>query len=237
MSFMKASIRGGFAELHPMSAAIGRQRRGGNSHLNNTIIGAYIQYLSAKLMRQMRDGIQMLILVSQRLTGRQSIRMIIGVGSSALLPWCLRIRRLRHFLELRSVRRGHLPVMSHEVFEILRAQDRNLREQQFPLDEGRGRVVQHRPHGDQILQLPTGLLYHPVLAGQHDCHAGQIFHFRVADDQAVNVEPPCRQDTGDARQDAGLILHEAIEYVPFWRERRGQGRFVENRGYSSRGGP
>ena len=35
-----------------------------NSHFNNTIISAYIQHLPAKLMRQMRNSIQMLILMS-----------------------------------------------------------------------------------------------------------------------------------------------------------------------------
>lgn len=86
-------------------------------------------------MRQMRNGVQMLILMSQRLTGRQSVRMIVGVWFPALALrfWIL---RLRHLFQLRSVRHGHLPVVCHQVFKILRSQDRNLRQQQFPLHEG-----------------------------------------------------------------------------------------------------
>ena len=194
---MKASIRGGFAELHPTSVVIDSKTPGENSHLNNAIVCTYIQHLPSKLMRQMRNRIQMLILVPQRLTGRQPARMIIRTRLPALrlLP---RIIRLLHFLQLRRVRRGHLPVMRHQIFEILRPQDRNLRQQQLPLHERRGRVVEHGPHGHQVLELAARLLHHAVLAGQHDGHAGQVFHFRVADDQTVDVEAPCGQDAGDA---------------------------------------
>lgn len=56
------------------------------------------------------------------------------------------------------------------------------------------------------------------MAGEHDGHAGEIFDFGVADDEAVDVEAAGGEDAGDAAQDAGLVLHEAIEDVAFGRE-------------------
>ena len=94
MSFMKASIRGGFAELRhtdtdttrTLAVEISRGERGKKGchgkkplQLDDAIICADVQHLPAKLMRQMRNVIQMLILVPQRLTGRQPARMVIGV--------------------------------------------------------------------------------------------------------------------------------------------------------------
>lgn len=240
MSFIKASIRGGFAELHRFTLSIirGKGSRDGNSHFNDTVIGTDIQHLPAKLMRQVRDGIQMLVLMPQCLTSREPVGMVIGVGSpTAALPLLLRIGRPLQLLQLGRVRRRHLPVVRHQILKILRAQHRNLGEQQLPLHERRGRVVEHGPHGDEILELPPSLLHDAVLARQHDGHAGQVFHLGVADDEAVNVEAPRRQDAGDAGQDARFVLHEAVEDVALGRGGGGEGGFVEDGGDGGGGGP
>lgn len=50
--------------------------QGLNLHFHNAIVRADIENLPTKLMRQMRDGLQMLVLMPQSLTGRQSIRVI-----------------------------------------------------------------------------------------------------------------------------------------------------------------
>lgn len=68
MSFMKASIRGGFAELWMLSVQVPYVQSGGNLHFDNAIVRTYIQYLPAKLMCKMRYSIQMLVFVSQCLT-------------------------------------------------------------------------------------------------------------------------------------------------------------------------
>jgi len=38
----------------------------------------------------------------------------------------------------------------------------------------------------------------------------------MADDERVNVEASCSEDTRDAGENTGLILHEAVEDVSFW---------------------
>ncbi len=65
ISFMKASIRVGLADLSTMSAEINNnQYQQVHLHLNDAIIRTYIQDLSSKLMCQMRDRFQMLVLMS-----------------------------------------------------------------------------------------------------------------------------------------------------------------------------
>ena len=72
MSFMNESIRVGFADLLPAVRRCRQAKSGGKerSHLNNTIISTYIQNLPSELMRQMRNRLQMLMLMPQRLTRR-----------------------------------------------------------------------------------------------------------------------------------------------------------------------
>lgn len=65
ISFMKASIRVGLADLSTMSAEINNnQYQQVHLHLNDAIIRTYIQNLASKLMCQMRDRFQMLVLMS-----------------------------------------------------------------------------------------------------------------------------------------------------------------------------
>jgi len=128
-------------------------------------------------------------------------------------------------------------MMRHQLLEVLRAQNRHLRQQQFTLHERRRRVVEDGPDGDEILELTPGLLDDAVLAGQHDRHARQVFDFRVADDERVDVEAARGEDAGDAGEHAGFVLDEAVEDVSFWGRGGGERRFVEDRGDGGWRGP
>ena len=65
---------------------------------------------------------------------------------------------------------------------------------------------------------------------QDYCHAGEVWNFGVTDDEAVDVETTGGEDTGDAGEDARLILHKAIQNVSFWRAGRWEGGFVKDGG-------
>lgn len=78
MSFKNASILVGFADLEQtlVGASSGRSRYYKDLHFDNTVVCADIQYLSAKLVRQLRNRLQMFVLVSQRLTRRHGAWMV-----------------------------------------------------------------------------------------------------------------------------------------------------------------
>lgn len=187
MSFMKESIRDGFAELRVVSVPHETHKtvQKHNSHFDDTAIGTDIQNLSTELMSEVSDGLQMLMLQSQRLTqGQPAGVKIIQLRTSS---WHLALDKL-----LFTTR--NLSVMSHELFEILRAQDIDLRQQQFPLHQWRGGIVQHRPYRHQILQLAAGLLDYAILTRQHDCHAREVLNLGRANDQRVDVEASSGED-------------------------------------------
>jgi hypothetical protein len=80
ISFMKESILDGLAELW-LDVSKDSQIRAfqlENLHFHNAIICANIQDLSSKLVREMRDSLQMLVFVSQCLTCGQPGRVIIS---------------------------------------------------------------------------------------------------------------------------------------------------------------
>ena len=181
----------------------------------------------------MCNGLQMHMLMPQRLTGNQPTGMVIHPVHFTLLPATL----LRTLGEIRRVGSGHFAMMGHELLEVLRAEDRDLGEQQFALDERGGRVVKDGPNGDEVLELAAGLLDDAVLAGQHDGHAREVLDLGVADDERVDVEAARGKDAGHAREHAGLVLHQAVEDVPFRRRRGREGRFVQDRGHGGRGRP
>jgi hypothetical protein len=263
MSFMKESMREGFAELHhtqyqyvPRVRGMGRDGIS-DSHFHNTIIRTNIEHLPPKLMRQMRNRLQMLMLVSQRLTRSKPARMIIRIPSHpeqsttssstqlfffALLlqPLAFRVDFFRGGLLLAFLKGlhlgGHFAVMSEQLLEDFGAEDRDLGEEQLALDERRGGVVEDCPYWHQVFQLPARLLDDAVLAGEHDGHAREVLDFRVADDEGVDVEAARREDARHAGENTGFILDEAVEDVPFRGRGRGDRRFIEDRGYGCGGG-
>lgn len=240
MSFMNESILDGFADLgahasvHSLCTSSLTPPAAKNLHFHNAIIRTDIEHLPPKLMRQMCNGLQMLMLMPQRLTSRQATRMIIPPLHLVLLPLA---RLLGALGQIRRVRGGHFAMMRHQLLEVLRAQDGHLRQQQFALHERGRRVVEDGPDGDEVLELPPGLLDDAVLARQHDRHARQVLDFRVADDERVDVEAARGEDAGHAGEHAGLVLHEAVEDVSFRGCGGGERRFVEDRGDGGRGGP
>lgn len=72
ISFMKAFIRGGFAELYRSYISglpfMSGTRSRDYSHFHDAVISTYIQHFPPKLMRQMRNSFQMLMLMPQSLT-------------------------------------------------------------------------------------------------------------------------------------------------------------------------
>jgi hypothetical protein len=128
-------------------------------------------------------------------------------------------------------------MVSEELLEVLRTQDRDLGKEQFTLDKRSLCVVEHSPHGDQVLKLAAGLLHDTLLPLQDNCHAREIIDLGVADDQAVDVEATGSQDTRDAGEHTGLVLHQAVEDVALVRLLGGQRGFVENAADSGRRRP
>lgn len=173
-------------------------------------------------MSQAGDGIKMLVLVSQCLTGRQMARVKLGLLG-------LRIASLVLLLPFQGVTgSGDLAVVLEQLLEELGAQDADLGEQKLALHQGRVGVVEDGPDGDKVVQLSACLLDDTVLALQHDGHAGQILNLGVANDQAVDVEAPGGQDPRHARQHTGLILHQAVQDVTLWRIGRCDRCLVQN---------
>lgn len=195
--------------------------------LHDAVVGANVENLAAKLVGQTGDGIEMLVLVTEGLAGRQVARVVFRPGE---LGDSVLGAALGEFTG-----GGDLAMVLEQLFEELGAQDADLREEQFALDEGRLGVIEDGPDGDEIVELATGLLDDTVLTLQDDGHAGQIFHLGVADDETVDVETARGEDPGHAGQHTGLVLHQAVQDMAFGRVGRRHGGLVQD-GRDGRGG-
>lgn len=154
-------------------------------------------------MRQPLNRTEMLVLMPERLRRRNLARMKVLRGR----------RKVRLLLGGRAV--SQLPVMAQQLLKVLRAEDRDLGEQQLALHERGRRVVEHGPHGHEVLELAARLLDDAVVALEHNRHAGQVLHLGVAHDEGVDVEATRGEDTGHAGEHTGLVLHETVEDVGF----------------------
>jgi hypothetical protein len=72
------------------------------------------------------------------------------------------------------------------------------------------------------------LLHNTILSLQHNCHAGEVIHLGVADNQTVDVEATGGQDTGDTGEHTGLVLYQTVEDVTLWGSLGGERGFVED---------
>lgn len=171
----------------------------------------------------------MLVLVTQSLADNQPARVEV---LRHLLQARLRSSRGR----LGSLSRSRdLPVVGEELLKVLGTKNVDLGEEKLALDESRVCVVQNGPYGDEILELATGLLDDAVLPGKHDGHAGEVLYFGVADDEGVDVEAAGGENAGNAGEDAGLVLDEAVEDMALRRGDGGGGGLVEDVGHSCLG--
>src|SRR5699024_6792589 len=100
-----------------------------NLHFNNAVVGANVQNLTTELVGQAGDGIQVLVLVSQSLTGRK----MTGVVFLVLIHFRNRLLLLVAFQGL--PRSGNLTVVLQKLLEELRAQNANLSQQEFALHQ------------------------------------------------------------------------------------------------------
>ena len=135
------------------------------------------------------------------------------------------------------VKCSDLAVVGQQFFKVFRAENVDLGEEKLALHEGSAGIVQDSPDRNKVLELPSSLLDHAVLAGQHNGHTRQICHLGAAHYERVNVEATGCQDTRDARQDTGLILDKAIEDVSLGGSSGGRRRFVKDIGNGGLGGP
>lgn len=211
-----------------------------NLQLNDAVVRADIKHLAAKLVSQASDGVQVLVLVSQGLTGGEVARVEIrSVGQRALDLLLLPLLGLAlGFLPGNTVLRGgDLPVVLEQLLEDLRAQDADLGQEQLTLDQGSVGVVQNSPDGDEVVQLATGLLDDAVQSAQDDGHAREVLNLGVADDETVDVESSGGEDTGDSREHTGLILDETVQHMALGRVARRHGGLVEDGRHGRRGIP
>lgn len=108
-------------------------------------------------------------------------------------------------------------MVSQQLLKVLGTEDVDLGEEQLTLDESSVGVVQDGPDGDKVLELPPGLLNNAVVTSQNNGHAGEVLDLGVAHNEGLNVEPASGNDTGQAGQDTGLVLDEAVEDVSLGR--------------------
>jgi len=212
-------------QLHEAVDPVGLRR-----HLDDAVVGADVQHFTTKLVSEVCDVLQVLVLETQSLRRRQITWVIVGH-----LMRVVRLKLLRRHVLSRngavvSVGVSHLAVVSEEFLEVLRAENRDLREEQFALYERSAGVVQHGPDGHEILELATSLLDDAILALQHDGHAREVGDFSATNNERVDVETAGSQDTRDAREHTRLVLHQAVEDVAVTRRRAGDRRFVEDAG-------
>ncbi|KAJ5610386.1 hypothetical protein N7510_007105 [Penicillium lagena] len=170
-------------------------------HLHDTVVGADIQDFAAELVSQTSDGIQMLVLVTESLAGRQVAGVEFGI---------LRVTQLQFLKELRA-ENGHLG------------------QEELTLHQGRVGVVEDSPDGHEVVELATGLLDDTLLALEHDGHARQILDLGVADHQTINVEAAGGENAGHAGQHTGLVLDQAVQDVALGGVGGWHGGLVENR--------
>lgn len=186
------------------------------AQLDNNVSLGDIEDLTAKLVGQLGDGVQVLVLVSQSLGDSD----LVGVEVSLQLS----------ILEL-------VTVVGQEILEVLGAENGDSGKQKLSLDDGSVGVVQYSPDGDKVLDLSSGLLDDSVLASQHDGHSRQIVNLSVADNQRVNVEASRSKGSGNSGQHTRLVLNETVENMSLDGSLGGHGSLVENRGDSSVGVP
>jgi hypothetical protein len=66
----------------------------------------------------------------------------------------------------------------------------------------------------EVFELATRLFDDAVLTADDDAHPAQVSDLGAAHDQRVDVEPAPRENPRNARQHAGLVLHETVQHVP-----------------------
>ena len=140
-------------------------------HLDNAVVGADVQNLTAELVSQAGDGIQVLVLVAQGLAlGKVAgVVLLNGLGILVVLLAFERVRR-----------GGDLAVVLEQLLEELRAKYGDLGKEQLTLDESGVGVVQNSPDGDEVVQLAASLLDDAVLALKDDSHAREVLNLGVA---------------------------------------------------------
>ncbi len=89
-----------------------------------------------------------------------------------------------------------------------------LHQRELALDV-RGLVeIGHLEHVDQACELCEHLAKVPLVAAQHDRHAGAAGLVRGAHGQRLDVEAACAQQPGDAAERPGPVDHERAHHVP-----------------------
>jgi hypothetical protein len=170
-------------------------------------------------MSQIGDGLEMLVLVSQSLTGSKAAGMEIP-SKSFLVGTSVVLELFRGKTSSLGLGLGicHLSVMGEQLLKVLGTKDANLGQKQFTLNERSSCVVEDSPDGHQVLELATGLLNDTVLALKDDGHTREIGNLGVADDERINVEATSGQNTRDAREHTGLVLNKTVEDMAFGRK-------------------
>lgn len=198
-------------------------------HLDNAVVSANIEHLAAKLMGEVGDGLQVLILVSEGLTRSQSAGVeVLSQGLSVCLAIGLGfLRREPTALEL-GLGVGHFPVVCQKLFKVLGAENADLGQQELALHKRGGGVVEDGPDRDQVLELSASLLNDAILSSQDNGHAREVLDLGVAHDKAVNVEASRGQDTRYTSEDTGLVLDQAVENMALWWSLRRKGSLVED---------
>src|SRR5579871_1497523 len=77
----------------------------------------------------------------------------------------------------------------------------HLDQGQFPFDRRRFGIVDHLEHLYQFVQLLGDLFEHPMVASDHNGHAGDFRLIRHGDGKRFDIETATRKESGDARQD------------------------------------
>lgn len=172
--------------------------------------------------------LQVLVLQTQSLGGCEVARVVVDLLVGIVLLELFGRHVLRGSRVVPGVGVGHLAVVRKKLLEVLRAEDRDLREQELTLHQWRSGVVQHGPDRNKVFELAAGLLNNTILTLQHNRHAREVGDFGGADDQRVDVEATGGQNTGHARQHTGLVLDEAVQDVAVARRLRGQRGFVQD---------
>lgn len=200
-------------------------------HFNDAVVVADIKHLTAELMSQTSDGVEMLVLVSQSLTGRQVARVEIRTvvkGSGDLLLLALLSLALWGRARDALLRSRNLTVVLKQLLEDFRAQNADLGQEQFALNQSGVGVVEHSPDGDEIVQLTAGLFYNAIQALKNDGHTREVLHLRVADNQTVNVESSGGQNSRDTGEHTRLILNQTVQDVTLGRVRRRKRSLVQD---------
>lgn len=117
------------------------------------------------------DGLEMLVLVSQSFTRSKAGGMEVS-SESFLMSASVVLEFFRSEASSLGLGLGirHLPVVGEELLKVLRAEDADLGQKKFALNERSSRVVEDGPDWYQVLELTTGLLNDTVLALKHDGH-------------------------------------------------------------------